>query len=812
MQGNNNPINIQHKCSVIIKKPKYIMNDGWSWIIAAVENGKLNENSTEQDVFNLKVELARENKVRLNQFLKSNNNKKGVLFDPCDYCLDIPYYIIGDNINKINGTSGRNYIANDLYSGNDRILNCNVTQDIGSGNQCNITLDNTGDIYTLNNEFYYNSDEINLNYGEYTLNQNKVCVIEPNDEVEVYMSDWQGNFNCVFTGYVSNVSFSDDGLQKRISLQCDDITKKLNWIYFNAQAGFDVREARGVKLSAYTENQQPLKLNEVVSNVLAETYCDIYKRDDFLLKLVKVYANAWKWQQKASLTTANLNSAYYRMRQMIIDEIKEYVEIDNLREATVMGKVQLVPTSLERGRVGYRCTIDYEKLLNTTAKEYIPTPFLNYREGEIAFKIEGMNQIAWAWTTHNGSYDYLFSNYKKCIDFIREIAGLVQYEFFSNALGIVYFRPPNFTLPRVIGLYQESDDLKFNNYWVRANEEQYFSQFNLSANDNKIFTRVNVVGHNKAMNFTHAYLKNACYASQWWINKYGLRMMPTATKVGLVDDKACKTYGEMLLNKNNINYELCSASCILNSNYFIGQPIFIERHLAVWYIGRVSHSFNSGGNCSTELTLTYKRTPMCFAKDIQQYLNTNLGLGKINQTEYDYIKEYQDVLTWGELKLDENTGDNNTEYKFVWQPLMGIFYEMIDSLIENEVNIYNDSMRNKGNVIKTFKIKKANLKVFNDMKKDLDYARAQGLEQADQLAAIGKEPKMNFKKAIEKANAMGGKVGKYTGGNLAIAAFYLLEDFGENTAYNRRKDLIIKKRKSYVADEAASTRKILGWD
>ena len=815
MQANYDPINIQHKCSVIIKKPKYIMNDGWSWIIAAVENGKLDENSTEQDIFNLKVELAKENKIRLNQFLRSDNNKKGVLFDPCDYCIDIPYYIIGDNVNKLNGTGGRNYIANDLYSGNDRILNCNVSQDIGSSGQCNIILDNTGDIYTLHNELYYNSEDINLNYGEYILNQGNVCVIEPNDEVEVYMSDWQGNFNCVFTGYVSNVSFSDDGLQKRISLQCDDITKKLNWIYFNAQAGFDVREARGVKLSAYTENQQPLKLNEVVSNILAETYCDIYKRDDFVLKLVKVYANAWTWSNKTNLTTSSLNSAYYRMRDIVLEELKKYVKVQYVHKTIAdyeKMSLRAVPINKELGRIGQKVTIDYEKLAeelgNFNEDGYMQTPFVEPDKGELAFKIEGMNQIAWAWTTHNGSYDYLFSNYKKSLDFVREIAGLVQYEFFANPLGVLYFRPPNFNLPRVIGLNKEVDNYIQENYWIDGSKEQYFSNFNTTLNDNKIFTRVNVIGHNKAMNFTHAYLKSACYSPQWYLNKYGLRMMPTTTKVGLLDDDACQTYGELLLHKNNMNYELCGTSCVLNSNYVIGQPIFIRRHFAVWYIGRVSHNFTSGGNCTTELTLTYKRTPMCLDKDLDKYLSDNKAIGKLTETEVDYINKHYGELTWAVLRIKGATISNNVsvgenvsttkEYSFVWQPLIGRFYDALECLIEEQVNIANNINTTKTKVIRVVEIKKAKKNAFRDLKKQIQYEIAQGgpgqelkaellkdnppvkiyqvLEQAITKGIIKPIKESGFRKGIVKSfytynTSLGTAIGEYIAINRAIEKY-----------------------------------------
>lgn len=789
-----NPISIQHKCSVIIKKPKYILNDGWSWILSAVENGKLNENSTTMDIFNLKTELVKKNNIRLNQFLRSNDNKKGVLFDPCDYCIDIPYYIIGDSLNKLNINS-QNYIKDDLYTTNDRIVSCNVSQEITTMHQCNIVLNNTDDIYTLKNEIFYNSKDINTNYGEYVLNQANTCVIEPNDEVEVYMSDWKGNLNCVFTGYVSNVALNDNGLQKTISLQCDDITKKLTWIYFNAQAGFDVREARGVKLSAYTENQQPLQLNEVVSNVLAETYCDIYKKDEFVLKLVKIYASAWRrnaykqviigGQEQMVVTnteknTAIIQDAYYKMRDVIVQELKEYVDIEyesNYRKVPGLGGEQYTTTKgKEVGRIGKRATIDYQAVVEESgtfnADGYMQTPFVPIEESSIAFKIEGLNQIAWAWTTNNGSWDFLFSNYKRNSDFVREIANMVQYEFFSNPLGVIYFRPPNFNLPRAIGLNDEVDSYIQENYWLDANIEQYFDHFNTTVNDNKIYTRVNVIGQNKAMNITHALLKKASYAPQVYLNKYGLRMMPTVTKVGLLNDKACETYGELLLHKNNMNYELCSTSCVLNSNYTIGNPIFVERQLAVWYIGRVVHSFTAGSGCSTELTLTYKRTPLCLEKDLDKYLNDNKFYGNLTDAEIEYIKNNKNMLLWGVVRVNEPTKTNSVsvssntrvskdvyikaEYVLVWQPLVGRFYDVLDCLIDEQVDTINNINSGKKRVKRNFLVKKTrNLKVFNNMQKDLALAKAHGDEaQAIREAWATLKP-VSVKDSIAKGVAEG---------------------------------------------------------
>lgn len=745
---NANPINIQHKCSVIIKKPKYLLNDGFSWVIAAIENGKLNENSTEEDIFNLKLQLVDETEKRLNQFLRSDSNKKGILFDPCPYCIDIPYFIVGDNLNRINWKSG-NYITDNLSSSNDRLLTCSVTQEINNGWTCNFTLDNTDDIYTLKNLFKLNFKQDPINC---ILNQANTCVIEPNDEVEVYMSDWQGELHCVFTGFISSVSMSDDGLRKVINVSCNDILKKLTWHYFNAQAGFDVKEARGVLLSVYSENQQPMELNKVVSILLGETYCDIYKRDSFLLELVKMYAQAYKKIQQLGENNPEAresqNVAIENINKRILKEIDEYVKPDKgFDEIIENGQMQYIASNSNEGIYGIKCTIDYGKLITpqTVASEIgikdntkIQTPFLDYGKGELIFKIEGENQPIWEWTIKQGGYDYLFSNYKRNDEVIKNIASITQYEFFANATGTIYFRPPNFVLPRTSmaegtadgELVKQVNEYIQNNYWVTNEKEQYFTQFNSSINDNNIYTRVNVIGKWVELGYSNEFMKSAGYASQWWLNKYGLRMMSTNTRTGLTNAETCKTYAEMLLWKNNINYELCDATCLLNSNYTVGLPIFIERQLAVWYVGRVTHTFTSGSGCTTSLTLTYKRTPMCLRKDLQQYMNDNLNWGKLNQTEYEYIKKYEELLSWGYLDTNlvktfsvaENVNVNNTDgilinqgimtrtaykedYMFVWTPIPNALY-LLTMELQNQVDLLNNVNNNFGKTTINTTIKK----------------------------------------------------------------------------------------------------------
>ena len=203
--------------------------------------------------------------------------------------IEMPYFIIGDNLSKIN-VENNNYIANTLYS-NDRIMSCSVVQETDNAWNCNITLNNTDDLYTLKNEYYYNSKSgiANTNFNDYILNQENTCVIEPNDEISVFMSNWQGKLNSVFTGLVTSVTLSDDGLNKSVNLQCSDMFKKLSWSYKAVKASFDTREAFGTSLSIYDQNYANKSLSEVVKMLLGESLCDIYKRDSFLLSAIKSY-------------------------------------------------------------------------------------------------------------------------------------------------------------------------------------------------------------------------------------------------------------------------------------------------------------------------------------------------------------------------------------------------------------------------------------------------------------------------------------------------------------------------------------------
>ena len=252
-------------------------------------------------------------------------------------------------------------------------------------------------------------------------------------------------------------------------------------------------------------------------------------------------------------------------------------------------------------------------------------------------------------------------------------------------------------------------------------------------------------------------------------------MMSTNTRTGLTNAETCKTYAEMLLWKNNINYELCDATCLLNSNYTVGLPIFIERQLAVWYVGRVTHTFTSGSGCTTILTLTYKRTPMCLKKDIKQYINDNLNWGKLNQTEYDYIKKYEDFLSWGYLNTDltrtfpiakgveaqegnllgeivpiegTNQAIHKEDYMFVWTPVPDALY-LLTLELQQQIDIVNNGQNNKGKTSTNNQIKsKETLYVFGAEGSETVFTEETYLTETDRLKAA--MAKQKIEKSIRK--------------------------------------------------------------
>ena len=68
-------INLQHKCVVVITKPKYRINNVFSWITRNIDSGKITEKTTIKDIQQFKKQLAEQTAFRLNKFIKSNNNK-----------------------------------------------------------------------------------------------------------------------------------------------------------------------------------------------------------------------------------------------------------------------------------------------------------------------------------------------------------------------------------------------------------------------------------------------------------------------------------------------------------------------------------------------------------------------------------------------------------------------------------------------------------------------------------------------------------------------------------------------------------------
>lgn len=682
-------INLQHKCVVVITKPKYRINNVFSWITRNIDSGKITEKTTIKDIQQFKKQLAEQTAFRLNKFIKSNNNKKGVLINPFKDYIEMPYFITGDNLNTIN-IENNNFIADKLYT-NDRIVSCNIVQETDNSWNCNVALNNTDDIYTLNNEYYYNSKlgVANTTFNDYILDQERTCVIEPNDEIFVFMSNWKGQLNSVFTGLVTSVTLSDNGLNKTVNLQCSDMLKKLSWTYKVVKASFDTREAFGTSLSVYDQNYADRSLSEVVKMLLGEALCDIYKRDDFLLSAVKSYFQNKEGNKDLSLSVR------------IQEEIEKYI------------KVEEVPKELKKEKnssnilriIGYKCTYKYQQVSDEFGNTQYTLQLVPYKQGDIAFKISGLEQPTWAWTINSGSFDFLFSTFKRNDNFIKEIANIVAYEIFADVSGVVVFRPPNLVLPRKVDFVNKGFTEEYNEYldnYIVTNdkEENYFLNFTTTTDDSAIQTQVEVNGSYVEANIAMWNQRAKAYAPLQYINKYGIRMMSPVSRVGLQTAESCEKYGDLLLWRQNKNYELASATCILNSDYTVGMPIFINNFLAVWYIKRVSHNFSAGNICTTELTLGYKRVPLCYKKDLQSYLSQSLEQGKINQTQYKKIKDNEAYLTWGIINLNYGIVADKKDYQLIWEALP---IELYDDIMEYNSQV-DGAKANKQRKVKVTKI------------------------------------------------------------------------------------------------------------
>lgn len=661
--GNSNINKVTHlrkQCAVVIRKPKLRIFDEYEALVNYIKDNTSPTSvgwETERKTFRHEQQ-QRFRDIIFDKGKPSPINSK-VLEDPgedSDYWYLVANgYLDIKNENTItsltgntavfNGSSGTqltdtvgNFSINSDV--NNSVISVSVEQKTDSAWSANVTLDNTNDIYYLKNQ--KRDDGFPL-----FIFQDGDCVIESNDEIDIYLTDWNSSLKQVFTGYVNSVSTSDNGLQKRITLECEDCTKKLSVSRTNINPSLDPEESSGDDITPFVLSYALSTPEDVIKMILGTTYCNVLTDFTFISSIKILLQNIRNDVDK----TKNLKE----LKERILQEVQTEKYMTKLPNGTVLG---------------YEYTSDGMKRLK--------------------FVIEGINQPAWAIEFNQGGWDYLISQWKGNDEIINDIVGKVYYEFYANENGVIHIRPTNLSLPKYMNKNEVNSNLyneTIENYILSINKELYVRNFSQSFNDRSIFTDIVVTGAYVWNNYTNPFMRKLVTGAYKWRKQFGTRMAPQETKIGAITVEQLKTYGDARLRRHNSEAWNASISMEGNSRISAGKPMFIERWQSVYYISNVNHTFTAGDDYSTTITLNNRRKPIDYiekgndvsatlSNDLFSMVNRNeISLGELN----DVLNNYE-TLQWGTITIPDtingipnSTTVNSTEYNIIWESIPTIF-------------------------------------------------------------------------------------------------------------------------------------------
>ena len=701
-------IDIRKQCAIVIRKPKLRIFDEYEALVNYIksnpngsqadwlqerETAKLEQTQRFQDIIFTKGIPTNDNR----RILQDVGNMQGpTLTGELPISNDYWYIVANGNIdienqdtvqtitgnpNALSSVADQSGIQQTDTVGNfstdsdvnNSVISVSIDQTTESAWTGTITLDNSNNVYYLRNQ------QVSGRRPPFIFQEGD-CVIESNDEIDVYLTDWRSNLKEVFTGYVNSVTTSDDGLQKRVILQCEDCTKKLSVSRTNLNPSLDPVESAGDVVTPFTLSYAIKTPDDQLRTMLGETFCTVLT-DYVFIKNNLGFIDTLRNTKSA---TADRQSALQTFKENIVNAIK----------SPKYTSVVYDDNGLIKSIMGYEYTSAGLKRLK--------------------FIIEGINQPAWALEFTNGNFDIYISQWKGNDQVTTDIAERIFYEHFADENGVVHIRPTNLTLPKKLAtgtqtvssisnasgqIVMQGNTALYNqtieNYILTSDKELYIRSFNETFNDRSLFTDMVVSGQFQAGGLTPDWLRRLITAPYKYKKMYGTRMAPQETKIGAMTQDALDVYGTARLARHNS--EAWTASIVMEGNSRInaGRPIFIERWQSVYYVSAVNHSFTAGGDYTTTLTLDNRRRPIDFIPTsvtnpniIKGILTSDLGemvaRNEISNAEMNKILDGKESLMWGQITIPDlqttiggitlpNNSTPSTTYNIWWEPIPTIF-------------------------------------------------------------------------------------------------------------------------------------------
>lgn len=190
------------------------------------------------------------------------------------------------------------------------------------------------------------------------------------------------------------------------------------------------------------------------------------------------------------------------------------------------------------------------------------------------------------------------SNITSKLEIMNEVKNNIQYEFYQDSTGEIFFKPPFY-------------NLNTKEYPPFVIKDEDIISFDFDEDEAAVFTRVDVQGSwmgefSQAAGLNGSSVPRAYHVDPQLLKEYGLRGV-TLNNASLVSPDSCYLFaiGEL----DRLNAQRLGGNVVImgRPEMRLGYPVFIESENTFYYVTNISHNFSFGGTFTTTLGLTAAR-------------------------------------------------------------------------------------------------------------------------------------------------------------------------------------------------------------
>lgn len=492
------------------------------------------------------------------------------------------------------------------------------------------------------------------------------CIIEPNDEIWVFLPDTNGMLHCKFSGFVNKVAKVDNAGFHSILLNCECAHKSLRLTRTNLQPSANKSESGRADVQAFQLPEgfynKPLEsMLMIVSQTMTNLYSELAisdKLSDNPIINYYYYVNnpvvdelnpSIAGLDSSSITNPWLMKAFSKYASTIIYDGNtttsyEGAKFDNnVQDGLSNGKSVVFTLYREQSDIKYSDKVDKNNLIMSNVR--LP-----------AAVVAGTNQLLFQYDV-GGAPDLFNSNWKSNKDVIMNFVNMFNFVCYTDpGSRCLIIAPPNLSIfytdvgTSITSSGTTSESLlKISTNKIQKNtrtvkcpyyfekDSNHLISITSSRDDALLFNWAPVCGqwtdvvkgetissYNKIIIF----LKNL-------YDKYGFRMKKEEVYPNVKDNATLYVYALGLLERQNHNFYSCSANIVGDSRISVNNCFYVEKQKTLYYIESATYEYTAGGSFKVSVKGSLGRKPLFSYSSILSSLvvNKNKTLNAIKVLE-----------------------------------------------------------------------------------------------------------------------------------------------------------------------------------